>query len=129
MDFTPSQSILLISLKMFPTSGTMKRISSTHTVTISKRVKAAAMEWLIRKLPIFIEVRNSMSGFPIKESTAAIMILVSTELKYQAKNSTMEETAAMIIYLASLFINGIILLLFTLKSSKSFFTFVTNNLN
>ena len=87
------------------------------------------MEWLIRKLPIFIEVRNSMSGFPIKESTAAIMILVSTELKYQAKNSTMEETAAMIIYLASLFINGIILLLFTLKSSKSFFTFVTNNLN
>ena len=74
------------------------------TVTISTRVKAAATDWLIRYLPIFIDVINSITGLPIRASTAETRIHESTELKYQAIKTTMVQTAATIIYLASLFI-------------------------
>ena len=48
--------------------------------------------------------RKFMSGFPMRESTAAMSIEVRMELKYHTRKITMAQTAQMIIYLASLFI-------------------------
>ena len=91
-----------LSMERTPLEIKKKRIR--HNATIRTRVIAAAIELLIENFPIFSEVSNSTSGFPITARTADTSILVRTELKYQARNSIIAETDAIMIYFASLFI-------------------------
>lgn len=53
---------------------------------------------------IFILVSRFISGFPIKETTAATKIYITTELKYQAVRLAITIIADIIMYRESLFI-------------------------